>query len=102
MRRVRLEVRVLVSPPGRNDRQTATLGGIGGSGVRVAGVDGVPVQGVLPRCGSGAEEERDVGADPGTSTGLEERGGLVEGEGSAGSSGLSWRGVGQSGDVAAD
>jgi hypothetical protein len=56
--------------------------------VRAAEVDGVPVQGTcFLGADPGAQAERDVGADPGSFCGFQQRGGLVEGEGSAGSSG---------------
>ena len=71
--------------------------------MRVAEVHGVPLQGAgFFGADPGAERQGDVRADPGTRTGFQQRGGLVEGEGSAGPAGLSGRGVGQFGDVAAD
>jgi len=71
--------------------------------MHVAEVDGIPGQGAcFLGTDPGAQAERDVGAEPGAGTGVQQRGGLVQGQGPAGPAGLPQRSIGQFGDVPAD
>jgi hypothetical protein len=73
------------------------------SGARVVQVDALPQEGAgFLGADAGAEGQGDVRADPGAGAGLQQGGGLVEGEGLAGPARLTFGGVGELGGVDRD